>query len=346
LLRFEEYGKPRVKKNPRLTYKKIGRLLCLPKQTVCSICNRYLRNGCVLKEPALSRVGTKPRKVTDAVFAAITSREALTEWAHLPLPMRCQVIEDRHGVKLTPGSLSKYYKQAAISKTKAMYAYVAATPIDQLRIERYNFCSTLTTILADYSNEVIFFDETTFNGWQYPTKVWQPRDDAILVHLSPFRGQTVTVYGAISNRTPVFMHSLATSTNKEDTLAFFEQVHAAHSLKGKYIVLDNHPAHHSRLVTNYIDEVGAHLLFLPPSSSPLNSIERLWAWLKDRFKERSLQIRLRAAHGDTSIDVRDEIQAVIDQVTPEVCGSHFFAAFKTIEEVLLSSGHGRVRGLT
>ena len=46
------------------------------------------------------------------------------------------------------------------------------------------------------------------------------------------------------------------------------------------IVLDNHRAHHSKIITNLIEKYGAYTLFLPPTSSYFNPIETIWSWLK------------------------------------------------------------------
>ena len=59
------------------------------------------------------------------------------------------------------------------------------------------------------------------------------------------------------------------------------------------IVLDNHSAHHARSVTGYEANKGFTLLFMPPYSSPLNPIERVWAIFKQKWSKYLAQIKVR-----------------------------------------------------
>lgn len=55
--------------------------------------------------------------------------------------------------------------------------------------------------------------------------------------------------------------------------------------KGDWVILDNGAFHKSPQTQKLIEDVGAHLLFLPPYSPDLNKIEPQWANLKARLRK-------------------------------------------------------------
>ena len=52
-----------------------------------------------------------------------------------------------------------------------------------------------------------------------------------------------------------------------------------------YLVLDNHPVHKAKLVKEYAASIGLNLLYLPPTASELNPIERMWAYFKTKWRD-------------------------------------------------------------
>lgn len=48
------------------------------------------------------------------------------------------------------------------------------------------------------------------------------------------------------------------------------------------MILDNAPIHHAKLLKPFLqeNEYRLTLLFLPPYSPQLNTVERIWGWLK------------------------------------------------------------------
>jgi transposase len=49
-------------------------------------------------------------------------------------------------------------------------------------------------------------------------------------------------------------------------------------------------AHHTNIVKEFAENIGLEILFIPPTSSPLNPIERIWALFKFQFRRNLLSL--------------------------------------------------------
>ena len=77
------------------------------------------------------------------------------------------------------------------------------------------------------------------------------------------------------------------STNTETVENFFKKF----DLFNKVIVMDNHSAHKSNDVTEFLESKGAIVKFLPPNSSYFNPIETVWSWVKCKWRNNLLQLQ-------------------------------------------------------
>ena len=111
------------------------------------------------------------------------------------------------------------------------------------------------------------------------------------------RPANVTLFGTICNRIPNAMFMVAQSTNQHDVVRFLKSIREkitqaeVESDSITHIVLDNHVAHKTRMVRDYIEEDFAHtghrfaLTFQPPYSCQFNSQEFVWAQVKRRYRQ-------------------------------------------------------------
>ena len=90
---------------------------------------------------------------------------------------------------------------------------------------------------------------------------------------------------ALSSKTSRLHWSLTRSTNKEDFLEFLKlKIHPFVKYpRSTVLIMDNHRAHHSTIVTEWLKQKNYVVHFLPPYSSELNPIETAWAILKKRW---------------------------------------------------------------
>lgn len=126
--------------------------------------------------------------------------------------------------------------------------------------------------------EVVSIDETAVHCWQKRMRIWRPVDHPMNCYLQQERYKNITLIGAISTKSDEAYVECAEKTKKEYVIKFFENYLPHH--RGALFILDNHKAHKSNKLRELVDDYGAEIAFLPPASSALNSIERLWSVVK------------------------------------------------------------------
>ena len=67
------------------------------------------------------------------------------------------------------------------------------------------------------------------------------------------RGSNLTIIGAITSKKDKIYHEIYNSTNIDNFKDFLIKLDNEIELKDKVIVLDNHRAHHSNIITNFIN---------------------------------------------------------------------------------------------
>ena len=79
----------------------------------------------------------------------------------------------------------------------------------------------------------------------------------------------------------------AKSTNRVDVLEHFKELkrNLRSNLSKPYVIMDNCKSHHSPEVVEYLNS-NFRPLFLPSYSPEFNSIECLWAIVKENFKRK------------------------------------------------------------
>ena len=78
-----------------------------------------------------------------------------------------------------------------------------------------------------------------------------------------------------------------------------------------FIVLDNHPSHHTKEVTELAKNLNFVLMFLPPYSPELNSIEALWGIIKRKVKQHLVENKLVYLTQEHFVQI---LQACLDSV--------------------------------
>ena len=123
-----------------------------------------------------------------------------------------------------------------------------------------------------------------------------------------YRGQKVTVIGAISLTQVVALMTIDNSMDSQAFEVFIEKCLVPQLWSGAVVVMDNLPAHKVDSIKPMIEAVGASILCLSPYSPDFNPIELWWSQLK------SLLIQF----SPTSTKMVDRIIAVaLDLINPK-----------------------------
>ena len=199
-------------------------------------------------------------------------------------------------------------------------------------------------------------DETTCNLWQKMNRAWVRPGMKLL--LLKNRGPSITVIGGISEQRGLVHHHIISESN---TAAHFEDFIVGLKRKSEgrrtLIVLDNLKIHYAKK-NNHLYSKDFKLLFLPPYSSELNPIERLWAILKSKWRK-NLQLyieelrtiretrssdqlaklsvaKLRETLGRNKIALTFNIlDSIKNEVVAEVAKSHFRALVRVLRGELV-----------
>ena len=98
------------------------------------------------------------------------------------------------------------------------------------------------------------------------------------------RGPSISVIAGISERIGmVYFDVFAGSNNSDRFLAFLQHL-KLHKDGRASVVLDNLRIHKAKKLDEVYDD-DFRELYLPPYSSPLNPIERLWAVVKQKWSK-------------------------------------------------------------
>ena len=100
-----------------------------------------------------------------------------------------------------------------------------------------------------------------------------------------YRGQRITVMGAISHNCCLAMKTLDKGMNGQDFQQFLQEELVPKLWSGAVVVMDNLPAHKVNGVTKIIEDAGANIVYLSPYSPEFNPIEHFWSQLKSFLRQ-------------------------------------------------------------
>ena len=122
-----------------------------------------------------------------------------------------------------------------------------------------------------------FIDETSPQNTANTVRVWSFDKPRIIKNTTKFKTNTIGFYAIKGESVKAFLdNSKASSIAK-----FLEEIREANkSYKAIVAVIDNFPAHKSKLVKQKAAELDIYLVYLPPYSPQLNPIEYIWKSIK------------------------------------------------------------------
>ena len=134
----------------------------------------------------------------------------------------------------------------------------------ELCAQQQAFTETIVNLTMHQPDvEIVYIDETTFNLWQAPSRVWLK--EGMRIELTDRRGQSITMIGAISTKRGLFHTLTFASTNNTMTFLPFllklKEKCQGHSCR---IVMDQLQVHKVKEVTQHFNKNDFQQILLPP----------------------------------------------------------------------------------
>ena len=191
-------------------------------------------------------------------------------------------LRNEHNVIISSSALKQFYKKHKVKYLRVSYQYYQA--LKKGPEERYNFAVRLSELL-EYDEPIVYMDEASFHLWLRKTHTWTYSDRPVRIVLGQNRCSGITVFGAIGAHMDLPAFSLETGTTGEAFGRFLKKIRVWMDTDRKlYLVLDNAPAHRTQANKDLATRLDIELLFMPPYTPELNSIEPLWSVIKRDFK--------------------------------------------------------------
>jgi transposase len=306
LVIFLRFGSLHDDGSPWLRANEVHRRTGVRPSTQCAMIKRWRARGFIVTKTRRRGV---PPKLTPAQAQWLVSLDTLQQMSHLSLRKRAAVVRERFGLATFDHSTVRdYYRRHGVRYKRPDYKFwKSSADLAGLREQQLEFVQRLGQLLIDRTyDEVVYIDETTCNLWQRVSKCWLT--PGMRLPLLKTRGHSITVIGAISAaRGLVHAEVLSESNNAEIFRNFIEALKAKCAGRRVLLVMDNLRIHHAKLLHG---TYGADFreMFLPPYSSPLNPIERLWSVLKRAWTRNLFHVTeaLTAARGLRSVNKRAE----------------------------------------
>lgn len=150
---------------------------------------------------------------------------------------------------------------------------------DAIKVSTY-----LQTIAGIPKEKLVHVDETGVDSYLYRTHCYAPKGKAVIGRVSGKKYRRVGIVAAKMGKeilSPMQYDGTMDATLFE---TWFETQLMRDLPSHSFIVMDNAAFHRKKQLTCIAETHGHTIIFLPPYSPELNSIENFWAWLKQKLR--------------------------------------------------------------
>jgi transposase len=322
--------------NLHLSFKKIGQLVYCSPATAYTALKRFdAGTGRLLDRRVYNGRNNRRLKITPKVQRHLLDPATLQRWGFMGLQQRCLQLERDLGVLIKPATLRDFYVKHNVRNRVVGFKYQQSQGRPKTPVLAFSLCLAK---LVQQRKPLVYFDESSFHMWMRNARTWTTPDCAVKWQIPKIRGQGVTVFGAISTDLPQPVFMKAPTTSKEHVLKFLGLLRRQFRDPDQtvFVVLDNHPSHHTKDVTALAKNLNFELLFLPPYCPELNSIEALWGVLKRKVKRCLVEnklVTLTQRHFEQILDdCLDSIEPEAQQAAAQHNNRGFI--FKCLQELL------------
>jgi transposase len=150
-----------------------------------------------------------------------------------------------------------------------------------VQLLRYEFWQQVREVKAE---DLVFIDESGVNLAMVRLYARSLRGQRARGKRPHQRGKNVSMIGAISVNKVVASVNLLGRTDGITFEAFILQKLVPNLWKGACVLMDNYSIHKGEEVANFIEAVGARVIYLPPYSPDFSPIENFWSKVKSNLR--------------------------------------------------------------
>ncbi len=231
--------------------------------------------------------------------------------------------------------MSACYREFGATYRKPQIVYRSKNERQQeLCQSQQQFSMELTRLIIDRPMlDIVYIDETTFNIWQAPSRIWLK--PGMKVEIPNQRGQSISMIGALSIHHGLIHTSTFAGSNNTDTFhPFILKLKEKCADRRCIVVMDNLSVHKSKLIQEVFNEEFKQK-FLPPQSCELNPIEKVWNILKMKWRKTSYRILENDQRTDEKIlEAVRMIQGIADDVDQQKMLNIARCNYKTMARTL------------
>ncbi len=189
------------------------------RQTQHSIIKRWLQRG--LQVVSHSKNSGRKQLLTNEQQAYLANPKTLQDMRHLSLAQRAHNLKRFWDLRsFGTETLRKYYLRLGVRfKKPPLYYDTKNLNAAFILSQQQEFSRNLASILMEQEKEVIYIDETTFNLWQTPGRVWFK--DGMALDIAKNRGQSISLLGALSISRGIVHYSCFKGSNNQHTFHRF-----------------------------------------------------------------------------------------------------------------------------
>ena len=141
------------------------------------------------------------------------------------------------------------------------------------------------------AERLVFVDEMGTNTSLHPLYAWSPRGQRACCSVPRNRGPNTTLLASMTSEGMGACLAVEGATTGMVFEAYVEKVLVPSLRHGQVVVMDNLSAHKSERIGEIVRSAGCRVLYLPPYSPDLNSIEEAFSKLKGFLRKAEARSR-------------------------------------------------------
>jgi transposase len=318
-----------------MTYSHTAAVYALPVSTVKGVVTKSMRTGDM--DDARISNGSRPKlSVDNRIFLCqeIMANPASTQ------KNLSESLSDRYDISVHQSTISRAFKHDQIT-IKALSEVPCARNSVQVLQLRKNFAEWWIGHVGINENPVfnhqfeqrlVYVDECGFNVNIHRKRGWSLKGDRACISTASNRGGNISCFATLSPSHGFWLTSRYGAFNHMTFLSELQcyvDSRAGNIPEGGLIFLmDNVPFHHSQVIREFIEETGNTLIFVPPYSPFLNSIENAFSKLKTCVSSRL------SRDGRFSTGLSDIISNCARDITIDNCRAYHRNVFSYIPRCL------------